>query len=64
MVIYVRTQGARIIKEGRHLLVKKGDATFHALFIYKLKQIVIYGNVDITHYMPLSSLCEIITLLI
>jgi len=50
MVIYVRTQGARIIKEGRHLLVKKGDTTYHTLFTYKLKQIVIYGNVDITHY--------------
>lgn len=50
MVVYIRTQGARIIKEGRHLLVKKGDATYHTLFTYKLRQIVIYGNVDITHY--------------
>lgn len=50
MVVYIRTQGARIIKEGRHLLVKKGDATYHTLFTYKLRQIVIYGNVDITHF--------------
>jgi CRISPR-associated protein Cas1 len=49
MVVYIRTQGARIIKEGRHLLVKKGDAIYHTLFTYKLNQIVIFGNVEITH---------------
>jgi len=48
MVIYVRTQGARIVKEGRHLLVKKGDATYHTLFTYKLDQVVIFGNVQVT----------------
>lgn len=49
MVIYIKTQGARIIKEGRHLLVKKGDDIYHTLFTYKLSQIVIFGNVEITH---------------
>ena len=49
MVVYIKTQGARIIKEGRHLLVKKGDATYNTLFTYKLRQIVIFGNVEITH---------------
>ncbi len=49
MVIYIRTQGARIVKEGRHLLVKKGDSIYHTLFTYKLRQIVIFGNVEITH---------------
>lgn len=49
MVAYVRTQGARIIKEGRHLLVKKGDATCHTLFTYKLRQLVLFGNVEVTH---------------
>ncbi len=49
MVVYVKTQGARIIKEGKHLLVKKGDATYNTLFTYKLSQIVIFGNVEITH---------------
>lgn len=49
MVVYVNTQGARLVKEGRHLLVKKGEDTFHTLFTYKLKQIVIFGNVEITH---------------
>jgi len=28
MRIYIKTQGARIIKEGRHLLVKKGNDTY------------------------------------
>ncbi|MDO9559979.1 MAG: CRISPR-associated endonuclease Cas1 [Syntrophales bacterium] len=49
MVVYIKTQGARIIKEGRHLLVKKGDAVYHTLFTYKLKQIVLFGNVEVTH---------------
>ena len=49
MVVYINTQGARLIKEGRHLLVKKGESTYHTLFTYKLKQIVIFGNVEISH---------------
>jgi len=44
MVVYIKTQGARIIKEGRHLLVKKGEDTYHTLFTYKLRQIVILAN--------------------
>jgi CRISP-associated protein Cas1 len=49
MVVYIKTQGARIIREGRHLLVKKGDDTYNTLFTYKLSQVVIFGNVEITH---------------
>ena len=49
MVIYVRTQGGRLIKEGKHLLVKKGDEVTHTLFTYKLRQLVIFGSVEITH---------------
>lgn len=48
MVVYINTQGARIVKEGRHLLVKKGEDTYHTLFTYKLNQIVIFGNVEIS----------------
>ena len=55
MVVYVKTQGARIIKEGKHLLVKKGDATYHTLFTYKLRQLLLFGNIEITH----SALCQI-----
>ncbi len=53
MIIYIKTQGAKIIKEGRHLLVKKGDDTYHTLFTYKLDQILLFGNIEITH----SALC-------
>jgi CRISPR-associated protein Cas1 len=49
MVVYVRTQGVKIVKEGQHLLVKKGDAVYHTLFTHKLRQLVIFGNVEITH---------------
>ncbi len=49
MVVYVKTQGSKIIREGRHLLVRRGDATYHTLFTYKLRQLVVFGNVDITH---------------
>ncbi len=55
MVVYIKTQGARIIREGRHLLVKKGDSTYHTLFTYKLKQLVLFGNIEITH----SALCQL-----
>lgn len=49
MIAYIRTQGARIIKEGRHLLVKKGADTCNTLFTYKLDQVIVFGNVEITH---------------
>ncbi|MFP4041030.1 MAG: CRISPR-associated endonuclease Cas1 [Desulfosudaceae bacterium] len=55
MVVYIKTQGARIIKEGRHLLVKKGDSTYHTLFTYKLKQVVLFGNIEVTH----GALCQL-----
>ena len=48
MVVYVTTQGSRIIREGRHLLVKKGDDTYNTLFIYKLEQLVLFGNISLT----------------
>lgn len=49
MVVYINTQGAKIVREGRHLLVKKDNDICHTLFTYKLNQIVIFGNVEITH---------------
>jgi len=49
MVVYIRTQGARIVKEGQHLLVKKGDTVDKTLFTYKIDQLVLFGNVEITH---------------
>jgi len=55
MIVYVKTQGARIVKEGRHLVVKKGDGIYNTLFTYKLRQILLFGNIEITH----SALCQL-----
>ncbi len=48
MIVYVTTQGSKIVKEGRHLLVKKDGATHHTLFTYKLEQLVICGRIELT----------------
>jgi CRISPR-associated protein Cas1 len=48
MHVYVTTQGARVVKEGRHLLVKKEGDTYHTLFVYKLEQLVLMGNIQLT----------------
>lgn len=48
MKIYIRTQGTRVVREGRHLLVKKGGDTYHTLFVEKLEQVVLFGNIEIT----------------
>lgn len=48
MRIYIRTQGSKIVREGRHLLVKRGEDTYHTLFVEKLKQVVLFGNIDLT----------------
>ena len=37
MNIYITTQGAKITREGRHLLVKKGEDTYHTLFVDKIR---------------------------
>lgn len=55
MIVYVKTQGARIVKEGRHLLVKKGDGIYNTLFTYKLDQLLLFGNIEITH----NALCQL-----
>ncbi|MBW2609525.1 MAG: CRISPR-associated endonuclease Cas1 [Deltaproteobacteria bacterium] len=55
MIAYVKTQGARIVKEGRHLLVRKGDGIYNTLFTYKLDQLLLFGNIEITH----SAMCQI-----
>jgi len=48
MKIYITTQGARMIREGRHLLIKKGGDTYHTLFVEKIEQIILFGNIEIT----------------
>lgn len=49
MVVYVRTQGARVVKEGKHLVVKKDGDVYNTLFTYKLEQLVLCGNIELTH---------------
>jgi CRISPR-associated protein Cas1 len=49
MIVYVRTQGARILREGRHLIVRTpGSNDTRTLFTYRLSQVVVVGNVTIT----------------
>ncbi|MBW2615936.1 MAG: CRISPR-associated endonuclease Cas1 [Deltaproteobacteria bacterium] len=55
MIVYVKTQGARIVKEGRHLLVKKGSGIYNTLFTYKLDQLLLFGNIEITH----NAMCQL-----
>jgi CRISPR-associated protein Cas1 len=48
MIIYVTTQGSKVIREGRHLLVTCGESICHTLFPQKLEQLVLCGNVSLT----------------
>ncbi len=48
MIAYVTTQGSRIIKQGRHLVVKADDGGTRTLFVYRLQQLVVCGNVQLT----------------
>jgi CRISPR-associated protein Cas1 len=48
MIVYVTTQGSRVVREGRHLLVTLGDDIHHTLFIGKLEQLVLCGNITLT----------------
>ncbi len=48
MRVYITTQGASIVKQGDRLLVKKDDTIFHTLFLHKLEQLIIFGNISIS----------------
>lgn len=48
MIAYVKTQGARITKKGNTLQVKKENAVLNTLFLHRLRQLIVYGNIDIT----------------
>ncbi len=55
MNVYIKTQGTRIVKDGKHLQVKKADSVYNTLFTYKLNQLVLFGNIEITH----PALCQL-----
>ncbi len=48
MRIYLTTQGTRVIREGSHLLVKKDTTTYHTLFVDKIEQLLVFGNIELT----------------
>ncbi len=48
MRIYITTQGSRITREGRHLLVKCGEDIHKTIFVHKVSQVLIYGNLVTT----------------
>lgn len=48
MIVYVTAQGSQVVREGRHLLVQQGETIFHTLFIHKLEQLVLCGNIALT----------------
>ncbi|MGA1823100.1 MAG: CRISPR-associated endonuclease Cas1 [bacterium] len=47
-IVYIIEQGAFINKEGQRLLVKKNGKLIHAIHIFKLKQLILYGNISLT----------------
>lgn len=49
MIAYIKTQGSKIVKEGKHLVVRKGDGIYNTLFTYKLDQVLLFGNIEISH---------------
>lgn len=48
MIAYITEQGCSISREGERLIIKKGGTVLHALHIFKLDQLVLYGNVTLT----------------
>jgi CRISP-associated protein Cas1 len=47
-VAYIMEQNASVACEGERLLVKKGSTVLHALHLFKLDQLVLFGNVVLT----------------
>lgn len=48
MRIYITTQGSSIVREGGHLLVRCGKDIHHTIFLHKVKQVLLCGNVSLT----------------
>lgn len=48
MIVYVTTQGSKVVRQGRHLLVTLGTDIHHTLFINKLEQLILCGNITLT----------------
>ncbi len=48
MRFYVTIQGSVISKEGDRLLVKKDGDVYHTIFLHKLEQLLLFGNINLT----------------
>ena len=48
MRIYITTQGSAVVKEGGHLLVRLGKDTHRTIFVHKVSQVILCGNVTLT----------------
>ncbi|MGI6681141.1 MAG: CRISPR-associated endonuclease Cas1 [Bdellovibrionota bacterium] len=48
MIVYLTEQGSELVKVGRNLVIKKGEYS-HTIFTHAVSQIVIIGNIKITH---------------
>jgi CRISPR-associated protein Cas1 len=47
-IVYLMEQNATVSKEGGRLLVKKEGAVSHSIHLFKLEQIVLFGNIFLT----------------
>ena len=47
-VAYLLEQGTLVKLEGQRLVILKGNTVFHSLHLFKLDQLIIFGNVSIT----------------
>jgi len=47
-VAYVMEQNASVVKEGERIIIKKDNAVLHTLHVFKLEQLVLFGNVFLT----------------
>ncbi len=46
--VYVTTQGATVRKEGDVLLIQKGEEVLERLHLFKVTQLVLFGNIGLT----------------
>ena len=49
MQVYITTQGAEVVKEARRLKVMVGRDTAGTLFLDRLEQLIVCGNVEFSH---------------
>ena len=47
-IVYLMEQNATVSKEGGRLLVKKEGAVSHTIHLFKLEQVVLFGNIFLT----------------